>query len=273
MSQVAFSHQFSHRWSNAPQPVKEALFQEFDDIVRLLEAETDLDSFEFTVPDLHEHIEAIYAEVEAERAAARLQAEQLEAERLEAERLEYEKLEAERLAFEAQAAKQHALSQQQAEQAAEAQIEQDHSADNLAESRLLDTASESSLAADSTADTLDTLSDLDQEGLDQSNLDQSNLDQSEIETEAYQQAAEVASPVTADTAATDKGETSKHVTAPDTSTPPAFEFAALKGELDEEFIKGLEAHIDDYLSEQLADMSENLKAWLRDQIMHRLSSK
>ena len=268
MSQVAFSHQFSHRWSNAPQPVKEALFQEFDDIVRLLEAETDLDSFEFTVPDLHEHIEAIYAEVEAERAAARLQAEQLEAERLEAERLEYEKLEAERLAFEAQAAKQHALSQQQAEQAAEAQIEQDHSADNLAESRLLDTASESSLAADSTADTLDTLSDLDQEG-----LNQSNLDQSEIETEAYQQAAEVASPVTADTVSTDKGETSKHVTAPDTSTPPAFEFAALKGELDEEFIKGLEAHIDDYLSEQLADMSENLKAWLRDQIMYRLSSK
>uniref|UniRef100_A5WBX5 Uncharacterized protein n=1 Tax=Psychrobacter sp. (strain PRwf-1) TaxID=349106 RepID=A5WBX5_PSYWF len=263
MSQVAFSHQFSHRWSNAPQPVKEALFQEFDDIVRLLEAETDLDSFEFTVPDLHEHIEAIYAEVEAERAAARLQAEQLEA-----ERLEYEKLEAERLAFEAQAAKQHALSQQQAEQAAEAQIEQDHSADNLAESRLLDTASESSLAADSTADTLDTLSDLDQEA-----LNQSNLDQSEIETEAYQQAAEVASPVAADTAATDKGETSKHVTAPDTSTPPAFEFAALKGELDEEFIKGLEAHIDDYLSEQLADMSENLKAWLRDQIMYRLSSK
>lgn len=265
MSQVAFSHQFSHRWSNAPQPVKEALFQEFDDIVRLLEAETDLDSFEFTVPDLHEHIEAIYAEVEAERAAARLQAEQLEAERLEAERLEYEKLEAERLAFEAQAAKQHALSQQQAEQAAEAQIEQDHSADNLAESRLLDTASESSLAADSAADTL---SDLDQEG-----LDQSKLDQSEIETETYQQAAEVASPVAADTAATDKGETSKHVTAPDTSTPPAFEFAELKGELDEEFIKGLEAHIDDYLSEQLADMSENLKAWLRDQIMHRLSSK
>lgn len=259
MSQVAFSHQFSHRWSNAPQPVKEALFQEFDDIVRLLEAETDLDSFEFTVPDLHEHIEAIYAEVEAER--------------LEAERLEYEKLEAERLAFEAQAAKQHALSQQQAEQAAEAQIEQDHSADNLAESRLLDTASESSLAADSTADTLDTLSDLDQEGLSQTKLDQSNLDQSEIETEAYQQAAEVASPVTADTVSTDKGETSKHVTAPDTSTPPAFEFAALKGELDEEFIKGLEAHIDDYLSEQLADMSENLKAWLRDQIMHRLSSK
>lgn len=265
MSQVAFSHQFSHRWSNAPQPVKEALFQEFDDIVRLLEAETDLDSFEFTVPDLHEHIEAIYAEVEAERAAVRLQAEQLEAERLEAERLEYEKLEAERLAFEAQAAKQHALSQQQAEQAAEAQIEQDHSADNLAESRLLDNASESSLAADSAADTL---SDLDQEG-----LNQSNLDQSEVETEAYQQAAEVASPVAADTAATDKGETSKHVTALDTSTPPAFEFAALKGELDEEFIKGLEAHIDDYLSEQLADMSENLKAWLRDQIMHRLSSK
>lgn len=270
MSQVAFSHQFSHRWSNAPQPVKEALFQEFDDIVRLLEAETDLDSFEFTVPDLHEHIEAIYAEVEAERAAARLQAEQLEAERLEAERLEYEKLEAERLAFEAQVAKQHALSQQQAEQAAEAQIEQDHSADNLAESRLLDNASESSLAADSAADTL---SDLDQEGLNQSNLDQSKLDQSEVETEAYQQAAEVASPVAADTAATDKGETSKHVTALDTSTPPAFEFAELKGELDEEFIKGLEAHIDDYLSEQLADMSENLKAWLHDQIMHRLSSK
>ena len=53
MAQVAFSHQFSHRWSNAPQAVKDALLQEFEDIMLLLDADTDLESFEFTVPDLH----------------------------------------------------------------------------------------------------------------------------------------------------------------------------------------------------------------------------
>ncbi|HJH09777.1 MAG TPA: hypothetical protein K8V12_07990 [Psychrobacter pasteurii] len=86
MAQVAFSHQFSHRWSNAPQTVKDALLQEFEDIMLLLDADTDLESFEFTVPDLHTHIDAINAEVAAEKEAARLEAERLEAEHLEEER-------------------------------------------------------------------------------------------------------------------------------------------------------------------------------------------
>jgi hypothetical protein len=39
----------------------------------------------------------------------------------------------------------------------------------------------------------------------------------------------------------------------------------------EDFVRELEVRIDDYLSEQMADMSENLKAWLRDEVQRQLA--
>ena len=114
MSGFAFSHQFSKRWLATPTPVKHAIIQELDDIVTLLYPDTDLDEYQFSVPNLHDKVEELLAierdhqeklqaqarerELEEQRLAQeRLEQHRLEQERLENKRLETERLEKERL--------------------------------------------------------------------------------------------------------------------------------------------------------------------------------
>ena len=127
MSGFAFSHQFSKRWLATPTPVKHAIIQELDDIVTLLYPDTDLDGYQFSVPNLHDKVEELLAierdhqeklqaqarerELEEQRLEQqRLAQHRLEQERLETERLEIERLEKERL-------EQQRLEQQRLEQA------------------------------------------------------------------------------------------------------------------------------------------------------------
>lgn len=136
MSGFAFSHQFSKRWLATPTPVKHAIIQELDDIVTLLYPDTDLDEYQFSVPNLHDKVEELLAierdhqeklqaqarerELEEQRLEQerleqhRLEQERLEIERLEKERLEQQRLEAERLKQERREAEQ--LEQQRLEQ-------------------------------------------------------------------------------------------------------------------------------------------------------------
>lgn len=105
MSGFAFSHQFSQRWLATSPPIKQTIIQELDDIVTLLQPETDLDSYRFSVPNLHDKVEQLMA-IEAirqekilaeERKREREERERLERERLEQQRLKQERLEQERL--------------------------------------------------------------------------------------------------------------------------------------------------------------------------------
>ena len=126
MSGFAFSHQFSKRWLATPTPVKHAIIQELDDIVTLLYPDTDLDEYQFSVPNLHdkveellaierEHQEKLQAQArERELEQQRLEQERLEKHRLEQERLEIERLETERL--EKERLEQQRLEQQRLEQ-------------------------------------------------------------------------------------------------------------------------------------------------------------
>ena len=126
MSGFAFSHQFSKRWLATPTPVKHAIIQELDDIITLLSPDTDLDEYQFSVPNLHdkveellaierEHQEKLQAQArERELEQQRLEQERLEKHRLEQERLEIERLETERL--EKERLEQQRLEQQRLEQ-------------------------------------------------------------------------------------------------------------------------------------------------------------
>ncbi|MCC3345937.1 hypothetical protein [Psychrobacter sanguinis] len=239
MAQVAFSHQFSHRWINAPQAVKEALIQEFEDIMQLLEEDTDLETFEFTVPDLHAHIDAINAEV------ARLEAERLEAERIEAERLELEKMEAERLLLEQKAAEQQRIFDTEEANHLASLDEQDQAVpypqgvENLEDTEVIGVEEDSNEA---------TLSD-----------HVTPTTESQEPGVSNEQPTE--NPIT---------ELDAVINAP---APFTFDSSRSNAELDEDFVKELESRIDDYLSEQLANMSEDLKSWLREQVANRLNSK
>ena len=127
MSGFAFSHQFSKRWLATPTPVKHAIIQELDDIVTLLYSDTDLDEYEFSVPNLHDKVEELLAiereqqeKLQAQARERELEEQRLEQERLEQHRLEQERLETERLEterLEKERLEQQRLEQQRLEQA------------------------------------------------------------------------------------------------------------------------------------------------------------
>ena len=245
MAQVAFSHQFSHRWINAPQAVKEALIQEFEDIMQLLEEDTDLETFEFTVPDLHAHIDAINAEVAAEKEVARLEAERLEAEPIEAERLELEKMEAERLLLEQQAAEQQRIFDAEEANHLASLDEQDQAVpypqgvENLEGTEVI--------------------------GVDENSNEATRSEPMTPTTESQEPDVSREQPLENPITQLDTPIT--------TPAPFIFDSSRSNAELDEDFVKELESRIDDYLSEQLANMSEDLKSWLREQVAKRLNNK
>lgn len=121
MSGFAFSHQFSKRWLATPTPVKHAIIQELDDIVTLLYPDTDLDEYQFSVPNLHDKVEELLAierdhqeKLQAQLRERELEEQRLEQERLEKHRLEQERLETERL--ETERLEKERLEQQRLEQ-------------------------------------------------------------------------------------------------------------------------------------------------------------
>lgn len=126
MSGFAFSHQFSKRWLATPTPVKHAIIQELDDIVTLLYPDTDLDEYEFSVPNLHDKVEELLAierdhqeKLQAQARERELEEQRLEQERLEQHRLEQKRLETERLEIERlekERLEQQRLEQQRLEQ-------------------------------------------------------------------------------------------------------------------------------------------------------------
>ncbi|GGL97126.1 hypothetical protein GCM10010099_11840 [Streptomyces cinereus] len=127
MSGFAFSHQFSKRWLATPAPVKHAIIQELDDIVTLLYPDTDLDEYQFSVPNLHDKVEELLAierdhqeKLQAQARERELEEQRLEQERLEQHRLEQERLENKRLEIERlekERLEQQRLEQQRLEQA------------------------------------------------------------------------------------------------------------------------------------------------------------
>ena len=60
MSGFSFSTQFRQRWSQIPDTVRVAIYQELDDIVTLLNPDVDLADFKFSQSNLTTHIEALY---------------------------------------------------------------------------------------------------------------------------------------------------------------------------------------------------------------------
>ena len=121
MSGFAFSHQFSKRWLATPTPVKHAIIQELDDIVTLLYPDTDLDEYQFSVPNLHDKVEELLAierdhqeKLQAQARERELEEQRLEQERLEKHRLEQERLENKRL--ETERLEKERLEQQRLEQ-------------------------------------------------------------------------------------------------------------------------------------------------------------
>jgi len=259
MSSYSFSHQFYQRWTCAPEPVRAAITQELKDITTLLQADTPFESFEFNTHDLDAHVDELYDNYNAEQAIAKAIAvfRLLHLLALVCQRLEEEQ-------------------KKKAEEAAlQAEVE-------LAE-----------------------IAQTEQEKNEQIAADKNNTDEKVIATSVDKVNADKDSPVTdnsitkTETAASEPQKTESsasdnksadhkaineqthaigdsHIKDIHHKTSTAINLVLKDARLDithQELIRELETQVDDYLSEQMMLLSENLKSWLRAEVTQHLNEQ
>lgn len=176
MSSYTFSHQFYQRWTRAPEVIRGAITQELADITVLLQPETRLETYQFSIEDLDAHLDILTREhdaklkAEAERQALAEKQRLIDQEKQEREARRQKREQNERLAEEkaAQDKQRREEEQARAEQAAtddaeakkaqqEAQNLPTETNDNIAKTQKSDIAISETLEQQSLADDVDAL--------------------------------------------------------------------------------------------------------------------
>ncbi len=259
MSSYSFSHQFYQRWTCAPEPVRAAITQELKDITTLLQADTPFESFEFNTHDLDAHVDELYDNYNAEQAIAKAIADKQEQ-------------------ADAAAEKQR-LEEEQKKKAEEAALQAEVELAEIAQTE--------------------------QEKNEQIAADKNNTDEKVIATSVDKVNADKDSPVTdnsitkTETAASEPQKTESsasdnktvdhkaineqthaigdsHIKDIHHKTSTAINLVLKDAKLDithQELIRELETQVDDYLSEQMMLLSENLKSWLRAEVTQHLNEQ
>lgn len=266
MSSYSFSHQFYQRWTCAPDPVRASIIQELTDITTLLQHDTPFETFVFSTHDLDDHLDTLYENHEAEQAIAKAIAEKqaqeraaAEKERLEEEqRLEKERLEKEKQAKAAVDAKQK---EEETLRAAAAKQEQQHNEQP---------AHKQATSVDDNASSKNITSKNDTDAVDK--LEATKTDATKIATDtdkkSIQEPANIANVTNGANDHNMKTVIDKAVS--DAAIPLSLKDTKL-GASHPELIRELEMHVDDYLSEQMMQISENLKSWLRAELAQHLT--
>jgi len=306
MSGFAFSHQFSKRWLATPTPVKHAIIQELDDIVTLLHPDTDLDGYEFSVPNLHDKVEELLAierdhqeklqaqarerELEQQRleqerlAQHRLEQERLENKRLETERLETERLEKERLEQQrleqAQLTQENEKERQAQDDAAIAALEQERA---IAKQAHL--AKQSNPAKPATQLSTGSIEGANHQLDEQAQSTDAATSDVTIERHRSEMVYAIDHTDTADntdnfaeaepladdpTAAVLTQETSVTDPLADTDNPSNATTPAIE-QIKQDIVKQLQGYIDNYLLESMTLMNEDLNQWLKTEVEKQLT--
>ena len=276
MSGFAFSHQFSKRWLTTPTPVKHAIIQELDDIAELLQPETDLDSYQFSVPNLHETIENLLAIERArqeeelakehqkslaaaspiaaaiETAPTSLEPPQAAATAEELERLAQDQAEIAALEEERAIAKQAYLAKQPqlAKQA------------NLAQQAIQFSTSSINFAADDTDDL--------------ANWQTSNVAIERHSDDTLYAIDSTAEPVTAEPIASVETTETSETTTPTELTNTASIPVTIPPDLEQikqDIVIQLQSYIDNYLLESMTFMNEDLHKWLKTEVEKQLNER
>lgn len=262
MSSYSFSQHFYQRWTCAPEPVRAAITQELEDITTLLQTETPFESFVFHTHDLDTHVDELYENHEAEQAIAKAIIEKQEKEQAAAEqqRLEEERIQAIEDAKREEASKREAEetmrreAQKVAQKASEKTVpslDNNNTTDKTApatnDSNKVSTDAQAIVGTgkalvDNTADHK-TISDIANTVNDSSTKHDHSMKQDNVKT-IHGKASAAISLALKDTKLS---------------------------ETHQELIHELERQIDDYLSEQMMLMSEDLKSWLRAEVTQHLA--
>ena len=265
MSSYSFSHQFYQRWTCAPEPIRAAITQELKDITTLLQNDTPFESFVFNTHDLDTHIDELYENHEAEQAIAKAITDKKAEEQATAEKQQREEQQKVKAAEDARLKESARLKEETKlrEAADTAQKEQQKTEQIAAEKNNLadkTTAMNTNDASDSESLSIDNTVEKNQ------NVEKSAATQSSSENKTISEHANVAN---------DKHINDDHsIKAVNDKASAAIKLALKDAKLStthQEMIRELEMQIDDYLSEQMMLMSENLKSWLRAEVTQNLS--
>ena len=282
MSSYSFSPQFYQRWTCAPEPIRASIIQELTDITTLLQHDTPFETFVFSTHDLDAHLDNLYENHEAEQAIAKAIADKkaqeqaaAEKQRLEAEqRLEKERLEKEKQAKAASDAK--LKEEAKLKEAEAAQKEQQHNeqlANNKSASIDYNDISKNVTSKNDTSEVEKSVTDSRVENHQRIETSDAKLDATKTAADADADKRSIHEPTNAVNVVNDnnmKAVIDKAVA--DAGIHLSLKDAKL-GATPPELIRELEIQIDDYLSEQMMLMSENLKSWLRAEVTQHLSAQ
>ncbi|MDN3447931.1 hypothetical protein QL886_09810 [Psychrobacter sp. APC 3281] len=262
MSSYSFSHQFYQRWTCAPEPVRAAITQELKDITTLLQSDTSFEDFTFNTHDLDAHVDELYDNYNAEQAIAKAITDKQEQEDAAAAK---QKLEDERKKKEAEEATRKAEStqkeQEKNEQAAlEADNDKEIAATNVAKSNTDKIVGDSAVIDDFVTDNSSAKT---EKAVSETKNTESNVsDNKSADNKAIGEQAHTLS--------------DNHIKDINNKASTAINLALKDAKLDathQQLIRELETQVDDYLSEQMMLMSENLKSWLRAEVTQHFSEQ
>ena len=267
MSSYSFSHQFYQRWTCAPDPVRASIIQELTDITTLLQHDTPFETFVFSTHDLDDHLDTLYENHEAEQAIAKAIAEKqakeraaAEKERLEEEqRLEKERLEKEKQAKAAVDAKQKEEETLRAAEAAKQEQQHNEQLDHKRATSVDDNDSSKNITSKNVTDAVEKL---------EATKTDATKTATDTDRKSIQEPANIANVTNGANDHNMKTVIDKAVS--DAAIPLSLKDTKL-GASHPELIRELEMHVDDYLSEQMMQISENLKSWLRAELAQHLT--
>ena len=267
MSSYSFSHQFYQRWTCAPDPVRASIIQELTDITTLLQHDTPFETFVFSTHDLDDHLDTLYENHEAEQAIAKAIADKqakeraaAEKERLEEEqRLEKERLEKEKQAKAAVDAKQKEEETLRAAEAAKQEQQHNEQPAHKQATSVDDNDSSKNITSKNDTDAVEKL---------EATKTDATKTATDTDRKSIQEPANIANVTNGANDHNMKTVIDKAVS--DAAIPLSLKDTKL-GASHPELIRELEMHVDDYLSEQMMQISENLKSWLRAELAQHLT--
>ena len=260
MSSYSFSHQFYQRWTCAPDPVRASIIQELTDITTLLQHDTPFETFVFSTHDLDAHLDNLYENHEAEQAIAKAIAEKQAQERAAAEK---ERLEEEERVEKEKQAKAVADAKQKEEEALEAaaakqEQQHDEQLDHKRATSVDDNDSSKNITSKNDTDAVE-------------KLEATKTDATKTTADTDTDKKSIQETANAVNGANDHNmKTVIDKAVSDAAIPLSLKDTKL-GASHPELIRELEMHVDDYLSEQMMQISENLKSWLRAELAQHLT--
>ncbi|QOD12574.1 hypothetical protein IEE84_12025 [Psychrobacter sp. 28M-43] len=262
MSSYSFSHQFYQRWTCAPEPVRAAITQELKDITTLLQSDTSFEDFTFNTHDLDAHVDELYDNYNAEQAIAKAITDKQEQEDAAAAK---QKLEAEQKQKEAEEAARKAEAtrkeQEKNEQSAlEKNNDKELAAIDVAKVNTDKVVADSAVTDDFVTDNSSAKTEKDASEV--VNTEGNASDNKSADNKTISEQAHTLS--------------DNHIKDINNKASAAINLVLKDAKLDathQQLIRELETQVDDYLSEQMMLMSENLKSWLRAEVTQHFSEQ